>query len=153
MATRPFSAREITRQLDIALDKDFGATAFAILRNLIAGSPVGNPDTWKETSLPPPPGYVGGHFRRNWQVATGFISGELEGEDLSGGAEPMARGKAVIDGAVRTAGLRGVRLIIQNNVPYANRLAQGWSRQAKAGWVDRQIDAALPFPPGRKVLQ
>lgn len=147
MATKPFSAREITRELDIALDKDFGATTFAILRNLITGSPVGNPDLWQN---PAPPGYVGGHFRRNWQVSTGgFLEGELEGEDISG-ATTMAAGKSVIDGFVASGG--GPKLIIQNNVPYANRLAQGWSRQAKAGWVDIQIDAALPFPGGRKVL-
>lgn len=144
---KPFSAREITRQLNIVLDKDFGATTFAILRNLIAGSPVGNPDLWIN---PPPPGYVGGHFRRNWQVTVGgFAETELEGEDNTG-ASSLASGKAVIDGFVRSGG--GANLVIQNNVPYANRLAQGWSRQAKAGWVDRQINAALSFPGGRKAV-
>ena len=142
-----FNAREITRQLNIALDKDFGTTAFAILRNLVAGSPVGNPDLWQN---PPPPGYVGGHFRRNWQVSVGgFADGELEGEDNTG-ATTLATGKAKIDGFVRSGG--GANLVIQNNVPYANRLAQGWSRQAAAGWVDRQIDAALLTPGGRKVV-
>lgn len=148
---RKFSPKEITRQLEIALDKDFGATAFAVLRNLIAGSPVGNPDNWALESLPPPPGYVGGHFRRNWQVSTGQTLGEIEGVDTTAGAEPMARGKAVIDTAV-ASGKFFSRLIIQNNVPYANRLAQGWSRQAEAGWIDLQVDAALPTPGGRKDL-
>ncbi len=147
MATKPFNAGEITRQLTIALDKDFASTAFAILRNLIAGSPVGNPDLWQS---PAPPGYVGGHFRRNWQVTVGgFAEGELEGEDASG-ATTLALGKSKIDGFVRGGG--GANLVIQNNVPYANRLAQGFSRQAQAGWVDRQIDAALPFPGGTKVV-
>ncbi len=148
---KPYNAREITRQLNIALDKDFGSTAFAILRNLVAGSPVGNPDNWALESLPPPPGYVGGHFRRNWIVSIGgFSNEELDGVDTTAGAEPMARGKAKIDAFVRSGG--GANLVIQNNVPYANRLAQGWSRQAKAGWVDRQINAALPFPGGSKVV-
>ena len=149
---KKFSPREITRQLNIALDKDFAATAFAVLRNVIAGSPVGNPDNWALESLPPPPGYVGGHFRRNWQVSTGQDLGEIEGVDTTAGAEPMARGKAVIDAKSATAGTGGIRLIIQNNVPYANRLAHGWSRQAEAGWIDRQVDAALPTPGGRKDL-
>jgi hypothetical protein len=97
-----------------------------------------------------PPGYVGGHFRRNWQVTIGgFSDFELEGEDGTG-ASTLATGKAVIDGFVLGGG--GANLVIQNNVPYANRLAQGWSRQAKAGWVDRQIDAALPFPAGTKLV-
>jgi len=142
-----FNAREITRQLNIVLDKDFGSTTFAILRNLVAGSPVGNPDLWQN---PPPPGYVGGHFRRNWQVSVGgFIDSELEGEDNTG-ATTLAAGKAKIDGFVRSGG--GANLVIQNNVPYANRLAQGWSRQAAAGWVDRQIDAALLTPGGSKAV-
>ncbi len=146
MAKR-FNAREITRQLNIALDKDFGSTAFAILRNLVAGSPVGNPDLWQSAA---PAGYVGGHFRRNWQVTIGgFAEGELEGEDFTG-AITLATGKAKIDAFARGPG--GANLVIQNNVPYANRLAQGWSRQAQAGWVDRQIDAALPFPGGSKVV-
>lgn len=148
---RKFVPKEVTRALKLALDEDFGATAFAILRNLIAGSPVGNPDQWALESLPPPPGYVGGHFRRNWQVSTGQTLGELEGVDTTAGAEPMARGKAIID-AAGASGRTFLRLIIQNNVPYANRLAQGWSRQAEAGWIDRQIDAALPIPAGRKDL-
>jgi hypothetical protein len=147
MATKPYNAREITRQLNIALDKDFAATTFAIFRNLVTGSPVGNPDTWQG---PAPAGYVGGHFRRNWQVTVGgFSDAELEGQDAAG-ATTLAVGKSKIDGFVRGGG--GANLVIQNNVPYANRLAQGWSPQAKAGWVDREIDAALPFPGGRKVV-
>ena len=150
---RKFVPKEITRQLFIALNEDFGSTAFAILRNLIAASPVGNPDQWALESLPPPPGYVGGHFRRNWQVVAGLAGepAELDGVDTTAGAEPLARGKATIDAAAvsdRTI----VSIVILNNVPYANRLAQGWSRQAEAGWIDREIDAALPFPVGRKVV-
>jgi len=147
-----FNAREITIQLERSLIKDFGATAFAILRNLVAGSPVGNPDGWAESSLPPPPGYVGGHFRRNWLVSIGgFNETIIEGEDRTG-APTIAEGKSKIDGFVATGKL-GPNLVIQNNVPYANRLAQGWSRQAEAGWVDKQINAALILPPGTKVLR
>ena len=145
---KKFVPKEITRQLNIALNEDFGATAFAILRNLIAGSPVGDPTTWLN---PAPAGYVGGHFRRNWQISTGQTLPELDGVDTTAGAEPMARGKVIIEAAA-TSGRTFLRLIIQNNVPYANRLAQGWSRQAEAGWIDREIDAALPIPAGRKDL-
>ncbi len=150
---RKFRPKEITRALFIAMNEDFGSTAFAILRNLISASPVGNPDQWALESLPPPPGYVGGHFRRNWQVVTG-IGGEpaeLDGVDTTAGAEPLARGKAQIDKAGQSDRTI-ISIVILNNVPYANRLAQGWSRQAEAGWIDQQIDAALPLPPGKKVL-
>lgn len=149
MAIKPFNAREISIQLQRELYDDAGETAFAILRNLITRSPVGNPDDWGNPDAAPP-GYVGGHFRRNWLVSIGgFNNTELAGDE-----EPIAftlgRGKNQIDAFKRS---RAARLVIQNNVPYANRLAQGWSLQADAGWVDEEIDLALRIPGGRKDLR
>lgn len=153
MATKKYDPREIMIALDKALIEDFGETAFAILGNLIRRSPVGNPDAWKSTDfgrLPAPAGYVGGHFRRNWLVSIGgFNEAELEGEDIAG-ATTLAAGRAQI--RRYQAGKLGPNLVIQNNVPYANRLAQGHSRQAEAGWVDEQIDLALDTPGGREDL-
>lgn len=145
-----FRAREIIFQVNRALIDDVGDTAFAILRNLIAGSPVGNPSLWQNPASAPD-GYVGGHFRRNWIVSLGgFNDTEIAGED-NVGAATAAAGKATIAGWKAAKRIR-TNIVIQNNVPYANRLAQGWSRQASAGWVDRQIDAALDFPGGVKVI-
>lgn len=159
MASRPYNAREITIQLERALVDDFGETAFAILRNLVAGSPVGRPLIWQRPESAPE-GYVGGHFRRNWVVSIGgFNTQEIEGVDPTG-APTIAAGKNQIDGFRRGQGRtatgqftgRATSLVIQNNVPYANRLAEGHSSQALAGWVDEQIDAALTIPGGTKVL-
>lgn len=149
MAKKPFNAGEISRQLQKELFEDVGETAFAILRNLITRSPVGNPDDWQNPDSAPP-GYVGGHFRRNWLVSIGgFNETELAGEK-----EPIAftlgRGKNQINVFKRT---RAARLVIQNNVPYANRLAQGHSLKAAAGWVDEEINLALRFPGGVKELR
>ena len=150
MATKPYNAREITISLERELLDDFGTTAFAILRNLIFGSPVGDPTRWQNPAGAPP-GYVGGHFRRNWLVSIGgFNETEIEGVD-PGGAATAAAGKREIDQYTRRRRL-GPNLVIQNNVPYANRLANGWSTQAPAGWVDRQIDAALGIPGGTEVV-
>ena len=150
MAERPFDSREIANALERVLLDDFGETAAAMLRGLIFRSPVGNPDTWKETSLPPPPGYVGGHFRRNWVVSIGgFDTTEVEGIDNTG-SPTFASGLAVVEAYKR--GKLGVNLILQNNVPYANRLALGHSRQAEAGWVDEEINNALTIPGGIKDL-
>lgn len=150
MARRPYNAREITVALERALLDDFGETAFAITRNLIFGSPVGNTSLWLNPGSAPA-GYVGGHFRRNWIVSIGgFNKTEVEGTDPAG-ATTAATAKAQID---RYEARRkfGPNLVIQNNVPYANRLAQGWSRQAKAGWVDRSIDLGINIPAGREEL-
>lgn len=150
MASKPFNARETINAVNRALIDDLGDTAFAILRNLIFGSPVGNPSIW-ENPASAPEGYVGGHFRRNWIVSVGgFNETEIEGVDPAGAAT-AATGQAAIE-AWKNAGRLRANLVIQNNVPYANRLAQGWSRQAPAGWVDQQIDAALDFPGGTRVV-
>lgn len=151
MATRPYNPDEIVRAIRGTISGDIGKTAFQILINVIFGSPVGNPTLWKNPASAPP-GYVGGHFRRNWIVTIGgFSNTEIEGVDVAG-ATTAAAGKAVIDRYAKVPRNLDISLIIQNNVPYANRLAQGFSRQAAEGWVDRQIDAALGTPGGRQDL-
>jgi hypothetical protein len=150
MATRRYNAREITIRLERETMDEFGKDAFAILRNLIQASPVGDPTRWMNPASAPP-GYVGGHFRRNWLVSIGgFTNVEIPGIDANG-ATTIADGKSKIDSFVRR-GKPGPTVVIQNNVPYANRLAQGHSTQRKAGWVDRSIDAALTFTGGTKDL-
>lgn len=150
MARKPYSAREISIRLELELIQDFGETALAIARNLIFGSPVGNPLLW-QNPFAAPPGYVGGHFRRNWIVSIGgFNDTEIEGTDKTG-ANTFANAKHEI-GRFQNRPKIGPNLVIQNNVPYANRLAQGHSTQAEAGWVDDEIAAALTLPGGTKDL-
>lgn len=145
MAQKTFDPREISIALERELLDDFGETAAAILRNLIFGSPVGNPDLWQNPEAAPP-GYVGGHFRRNWIVSIGgFNETELEGEDPAGAAT-LAAGRSQIEKFKRATA--GSNLVLQNNVPYANRLAQGHSLQAPEGWIDEAIDLGLPIPGG-----
>lgn len=149
MAEKTFNAIEISVQLQEELYADAGQTAFAILRNLITRSPVGDPENWQNPDAAPP-GYVGGHFRRNWLVSIGgFNTTELSGQE-----EPIAftlgRGKNQINQFVRS---RAANLVIQNNVPYANRLALGHSLQAEFPWVDEEIDLALRFPGGTRDLR
>lgn len=149
MATKIYNAREITFQLEKAAWDDLGETAFAMMRNLVTASPVGDPTLWQEPDNAPP-GYVGGHFRRNWLVSVGAATEtEVEGEDQAGAAT-LATGKAVIDGWAGAR--RKVSLFIVNNVPYAGPLADGWSSQAAIGWIDEEIDAALDIPGGREAL-
>lgn len=149
MARRPYDAKEISVQLERELLDDFGETAFAILRNLIFGSPVGNPSLWQQPN--PPPGYVGGHFRRNWIVSIGgFNETEIEGVDTSGAAT-LAAGLGQIRGYQNRRRI-GPNLVLQNNVPYANQLARGHSTQAEDGWVDEAIDLGILKPGGTKEL-
>jgi len=151
VATKRFEPLEISVTLQNVLFEDAAETAFAILRNLVFRSPVGNPDNWQNPDSAPP-GYVGGHFRRNWLVSIGgFNNAELEGAGEPA-ASTLARGKAQTDTWAKTAKFN-TQLVIQNNVPYANRLALGHSLQAEFPWVDEEIDLALRFPGGVRDLR
>jgi hypothetical protein len=150
MARRRYDAKEISIAIERELLDDFGETAFAILRNLIFASPVGNPTLWQQPN--PPPGYVGGHFRRNWIVSIGgFNETEIEGIDTAGAAT-LAGGLSQIRN-FQSRRRFGPNLVLQNNVPYANLLALGHSTQAGDGWVDEAIDLGLLKPGGETVLR
>lgn len=90
-------------------------------------SPVGDATYWKN---PPPKGYIGGHFRGNWQLGVGVMPvGEIPGVDPSGG-KAQARILAEIPNQAA-----GKVFWLANNAPYAQRLEHGYSRQAPQGVV------------------
>jgi hypothetical protein len=71
-----------------------------------------------------------GRFRGNWQTAIGSVpSGTLDLDDKSGTAT-VAKSTAV------TMGVKaGDTITLVNNLPYAQRLENGWSGQAPNGMV------------------
>lgn len=83
-----------------------------------------------------------GRFRGNWQMDVGrFIDDELAIEDKSG-AITISRELAKLRGSSSPFTI----VTIQNNLPYAERLNDGHSRQAPAGFVETAIDQAVsPF--------
>lgn len=97
-----------------------------MLARVINRSPVGNPDLWES---PPPPGYVGGRFRGNWQVTFGAQATGETGRVDPNGASTLQAGQAVLaayQGSVNS-------IWLTNTVPYAYRLEMGWSNQAPQG--------------------
>lgn len=71
-----------------------------------------------------------GRFRGNWQVQIGSVpDGELYLVDPAGDAT-LSKGTAVAMGLTE-----GDIVYIANNLPYAMRLENGWSKQAPAGMV------------------
>ncbi|MCP4700448.1 MAG: HK97 gp10 family phage protein [Gammaproteobacteria bacterium] len=100
---------------------------FKMASSLIDMSPVGDPDLWKGK---PPPGYVGGRFRGNWQIGIGEpATGTIDAVDASGGAT-----KNKLAAAVEKITAGGVTYIT-NNLPYAIPLEYGHSTQAPSGMV------------------
>lgn len=90
-------------------------------------SPVGDPSYWKN---PAPPGYKPGLFRGNWQLGMDAPPIMQIGRIDPSGAATTAENVASIP-----AKAFGHVYYLMNNVPYANRIENGWSRQAPAGVV------------------
>ena len=116
--------------------------AIDLLARIIDRTPVGNPSLWAESSLPAPPGYVGGRARANWQISTGTPGSKpIDAIDPQGdvtetvGLSKLATAKA------------GGTIWIYNNVRYIKRLEDGWShKQAPLGMVAvslAEIEAGL----------
>lgn len=115
--------------------------AIDVLSRIIDRNPVGNPDLWKESSKPPPKGYVGGRSRANWQISTTTPpDNPIDAIDPDGdltetlGIAAMGTAKA------------GGTIWIYNNVRYIKRLEDGWSGQAPLGMVAvtlAEIEAGL----------
>lgn len=107
--------------------KTIRRTVIEIGARAVERSPVGDALYW---SRPAPPGYVGGRFRGNWQYGVGSApSGELDRIDAGGNATV-----ADITGGVMASRASGVHYVV-NNLPYAERIENGWSRQAPEGIV------------------
>lgn len=102
-----------------------------------------------------------GHARANWQVGVGFPIEDELGATVRTGPARDARGRfirgpansstversaaATIEAGKSTLSLRQPErpIFITNNVPYIERLNEGWSAQAPAGFVQLAIQSAL----------
>lgn len=108
-------------------DDMVGNIVVRVAAELDRRSPVGDAVYWKSK---PPKGYIGGHFRANWQLGVSTRpTAEVSGVDPTG-AKTMGRILAEIP-----AEASGKVYWLANNAPYAQRLEYGWSRQAPAGLV------------------
>ena len=134
-----FDAGDTSRDLNRALLQDLRRGLLAGFAALVNASPVGAPQIGESEAAARSAvsrGYVGGHFRRNWQVGAGLERvSEIEGGEGSSAAEVIAAGSIEIN-QVRS----GQVVYITNNAPYSTRLAEGHSRQAPPGWVDAGVD-------------
>lgn len=126
------SLAEFAEQAKGAIDTVCREVIIEIGSSVIRMSPVGNPDDWKNQ---PPPGYVGGRFRGNWQFSIGTPkTGQIDRIDANG-TETTAE---IVDGAIQFKA--GETAYIVNNLPYAIRLEYGWSGQAPGGFVRITLD-------------
>jgi hypothetical protein len=97
--------------------------------------PVGNPESWLS---PPPPAYVGGHSRGEWQMSIGDPPEDEVSEpgEVRDDAEREAANLAVVAEIEP-----GQVSWLVNRAPYSVRLNEGWSPQMAAGSVQKAIQS------------
>jgi hypothetical protein len=94
---------------------------------LVNRSPVGDASYWKH---PAPVGYAGGRFKGAWQIAIGSPASGATGIIDKDGKATLAAHTGIIAQAKA-----GEVQYLTNNMPYAERIEQGHSRQAPIGLV------------------
>lgn len=122
---------EFAKKAGAAADAVVTKTVLDVGERLVELSPVGDDTLWVR---PAPNGYIGGRFRANWQYGNfsgaGIPVGVVDAVDPTGD-DTVAR---MID-KVPQVGAAGMVHRLCNNLPYAQRLEDGWSTQAPAGMV------------------
>ena len=136
MSTFSIQLKEFADKAKARSDDVVGRVVANIAKRLDERSPVGDASYWKSK---PPKGYVGGRFRGNWQLGVQSVpSGETGRIDPSGSSTVSA-----IVATIPTEAA-GKVYYLANNVPYAERIEEGWSRQAPSGLV---VLTAMEFQP------
>lgn len=127
MSTFALDLKKFAEKTAEKADMAVGGVVVRVAAELDRRSPVGDASYW---SHPAPKGYVGGRFRGNWQLGVNSVPvGETGRIDAGGGA---TQGEIVASIPVEAS---GKLYSLVNNVPYANKIETGWSRQAPEGLV------------------
>lgn len=93
-----------------------------------------------------------GRARANWQVGIGVApSGTVEYSGGAGGAVSYAIGTATNVVTTYKGQPGGIWLV--NNLPYIQRLNEGWSAQAPAKFVEQALDTAVSAIKEAKVIK
>ncbi|AUR99403.1 neck protein [Vibrio phage 1.265.O._10N.286.52.F6] len=106
-------------------------TAISLFNGVILSSPVGNADLW-ESPNSAPEGYTGGRFRSNW-----FLSFDSPSSQITDSTSDQQKRLSEI------ASISKLKYpdsyVLTNNLPYAERLENGWSTQAPAGVLSPNV--------------
>ena len=132
-------AVEMDARMKTMFDRYVRTIVVDVHNTIVQYSPVGKPETWK---WDPPPGYIPGRFRQNWQITIGTpanASIDTRGGPPTGAKGPPQVGLSQVPGDPITPFRR---YWITNNVAYGPRLERGYSQQAPRGFVHLAIGEA-----------
>lgn len=122
-----------------AVDKTIQGAAIELFSEIVRRTPVGNPTLWKGDA---PAGYVGGRLRGNWQAEIDFpLKNKVKDIDPRGAATTSKGTKKI----KRFNAKRHEAIYFTNNLPYAERVEQGWSKQRPQGMVRSTVKVFQPL--------
>lgn len=133
--------QEFKKKAGERADACVGELVTQIVATVDMRSPVGNPDNWSAEFKKVGrqlgwfgDGYVGGRFRANWQLGINYQFRATIAAPDPDGRETVAGnlGRIPDDAAGHT-------YYLVNNLPYARRLENGYSKQAPAGILGRTV--------------
>lgn len=128
---------KIVNKVNQVLDKSVRGAVLTTYKEVIEGTPVGNPTHWKNPSSAPR-NYTGGTLRGNWQTtvsspASGILNRKQDKES----------GSATDEAAKITNGynMNSGSIYLTNNLPYVQAVNEGHFVQpgAELKWVDKAI--------------
>lgn len=123
---------------NVAIEKAIRGAAIEMFSEIVKRTPVGNPSLWKDRA---PAGYIGGRLRGNWQASISRPNyDELTDVDASGGST-IGKGVQQINGFR----MRDNDIYFTNNLPYAERIENGWSQQRPQGMVKVTVASFKPI--------
>lgn len=122
-----YDSTEVFLAVTAEVDRTIRETSLAVLRSVVFATPVKT-----------------GRARGNWQTTLDApVDGDLAITDKVGGAT-VSRGLVTISADLRSGDDNYRSVVIQNNLPYINRLNNGHSQQQSVpGFVERAIGAAI----------
>jgi hypothetical protein len=83
-----------------------------------------------------------GRFQSNWVISIDAESAYTDDSEYSGATKGSVPPKVLNKASSELSGfnvMRNSRLYLQNNLDYAEKLADGSSTQAPAGWIDMNV--------------
>lgn len=138
-------ARAEIERLGRALKAEFKETAeeltYALMqtlvldlfRELVQGSREGGSGALNGTPVDT------GRARGNWQIGIATLpTAVLATEDKQGNAAISREGAKILSEALRANPFQVV--YVTNNLPYIDRLEDGWSKQAPDGWIRLAVE-------------
>jgi len=125
MSSFALQMRQFQTNTQLRTDNFVRGVVLSLANKVIKRSPVGDATYWQHSA---PPGYVGGHFRGNWQYGFGSATGGIVPDIDPDGDATLRK----FDGIGQPIGVH----YIVNNLPYAQALEDGHSwHQAPYGIV------------------